>query len=241
MQEPIVFQTYASIEQATEVADQLRGRGIAATVVKVGPRLDSAIIGPDYGDKYAVKIMGSDFTEANKILYSDSNVDLDSVDVNHPLMLMNNEELKGIIAKPDEWGAENYSIALALLKSRGVTISETVIDSLKEERIAILSRRKKLSPYFLLTGYSSAILPCLFNALKYHQKVGGYVTDFIIYLPGFLGLFIGWVILRSRTTLPDGRQIPSFEEGTIKHGIAIVILNVLSWIISLLFGLFILA
>ena len=237
MQELITFQTGATIEDITEVADKLRGIGIKTEILKSKGRLDTVFIGTEYTDKYELKIPADDFTRANKLLYNTEQITAADLDTHHPLYGMSNDELKDILGKPDEWGPENYNFALALLKSRGVQITDNLLSELHDERINVLSEKKSMNFFPLLIGYATAILPFIMIVLKNKEIMGAKYTW---YFPGFLGLLIGLVILQSKTTLPDGRRIPTFNNRTLKHAIVIVGLNILAWIVYIILLIYVL-
>ena len=57
--------------------------------------------------------------------------------------------------------------------------------------------------------------------------------------PGLFGVLIGAVIIVSKTTLPDGRRISTFDNRTIRHGLAILGMNMLAWFINGLLAAFV--
>jgi hypothetical protein len=113
----ITYQTFSVLDDAMLVAATLHQNGILTEVSKKSPKLDSVFIGTDYVDEYDLKIPADKFGEANAILLK--NAQEGEVSADHPLHSMDNEELKAIVAAPDEWGADNYIVATQLLKKKG--------------------------------------------------------------------------------------------------------------------------
>ena len=225
----IAYQKFPTAEDAERVAELLRAEGITCEVVKLQAKLAAVYIGTEYTEQYELQIPQESFVRANKILYSDAVVDMGNIDTSHPLYAMTDGELKDIVSKPDEWGPENYSVAMALLKSRGISISTTQLAQLEEERINTLSVRKPISGYVLMLGYACALMPFLLNGLHYYNS--SKVIP-VWYFPGLFGVLIGAVIIVSKTTLPDGRRISTFDNRTIRHGLAILGMNLLAWVIN---------
>jgi hypothetical protein len=229
MQNLIAYQKFPTAEDAERVAELLRAEGITCEIVKLQAKLAAVYIGTEYTEQYELQIPQESFVLGNKILYNDAAVDIGNIDTSHPLYPMTDDELKDIVSKPDEWGPENYSVALALLKSRGISISATQRAQLEEERISTLSERKPISGYVLLLGYACALMPFLLNGLHYYNSTK---VIPVWYFPGFFGVLIGAVTVVSKTTLPDGRRISTFDNRTIRHGLAILGMNLLAWVIN---------
>ena len=225
MQELLTYQTYPSADLAYEAAEQLQGQGITTEVLKTPQILGSAIIGSSSADHYLLKIDAADFARANKILFSGEELDINSVPPDHPLRTMSNDELHDIISKPDEWGPDNYKVALALLKSKGADVSGDKLLELERSRIQTLSVQKSMSSFLLLTGYAVAFLPFIILTTSI-------LPFYLLYFPGAYGLIVGMVAVSSKNTLPDGRRVLTYTNSTRIHGVIIIILNILFLIIN---------
>ncbi len=195
------------------------------------------LIGNDYGDKIILKIAGSDFIAANDVLYN-TPIRLADVPAEHPLIAMPSAELLDILSKPDEWGAYNYRIAKELLAERGIAIAESKLKRLAEERTAILSERKKISPVLIAAGYASSLVNMGRMFFYVGFAAGGLgannvMSEAIWYFPGFFGLVLGGIIVGVKNTLPNGDRTPVYTAGTIKHGVAMFALNALAWLVNI--------
>jgi hypothetical protein len=231
----LLFQTFSTYDRAKVVADALEANGILTDIVQNTRRLDATIIGQSYDDKFILSIPAEDFTRANELLNNLARVNADDISSDDPLQVMNNAELLDIVAKPDEWGIVNYNVALALLKKRNVPIPEGSLTQMEEKRISVLSERKPMQPLLLVLGYMSCLLHFLLVYLKYsvHSE-----PLYSWYFPGIFGLLLGAIILQSKTTLPNGQRIATFDERTIKHGKALLLLSAVSWLGNIVLFLF---
>lgn len=230
MKELIVFQSFEMEEDAKELAAMLEEEGITAEATSLPRRMDAVLIGNDFTNNYVVKIASGDFELANKVIYGYQDQAMD-VGADHPLRAMSDEELMAVVSSPDEWGADNYKIALALLEQRGKPVTDAMLQELQHKRIAVLAEKKKLSGWLMLIGYLTALLPAARNIP--HIAEGGNSISYWFF-PGALGLLIGMSVIVARTTLPNGQRVLTYDAASIKHGMWIVGVNVLSWVVNFL-------
>lgn len=229
MQELATFQSFAVAEDAMAVATMLQEAGIVAEVVKRTGQPLAVYTGAEYADQYELQIATADFKQANELLYSGNAADINQLDSSHPLYNLTDKELLAIIAKPDEWGPDNYNIAVTLLKSRGTNITDEYLARLRTERAGKLAVKKKFSSTLIVLAYAMGVAPYLQNLSLAHSR--GNVVAW--YFPGFFGILVGLIITRSTTTLPDGSQVATYDAATVKHGRNIIVLNVVCWVASL--------
>jgi len=92
-----------------------------------------------------------------------------------------------------------------------------------------------LIPYFLLLGYMASVVHIVFIILRYQDdsKYAG-----VWYFPGLFGIFLALVILQSKTTLPDGRRIVTYNSNVIRHGMIMLGLNILAFVVNILIWVF---
>ncbi len=231
-EELIVYRLYATIEDAVKAELCLQHEGIETEVVADSRRLPEAYLGTDYSDQIILRIPAADFPVANKILLESSKVDVKDIDPSHPLMSLNTDELLDVVAKADEWGPENFNIARALLASKGLNIPDEKLEELETQRINALSERKTLNPFVMALGYCSGM--GAIAGIVYNYLIHSSLSNSIWFMPGIFGIFIGAIIMQSKSTLPDGTRFPTFNDSTIRNGIAMFVINILSWVICLL-------
>ena len=230
MADIITFQTFNTFQEASEVKEILQKEGIHSSIAKGSQVFDAVIVGGSNAEMYELKMDSTNFSKARTALYNSPNFKIEDIDPAHPLFDMSDDELQNIISKPDEWGPENYNIALFLLRQRGVNISNEVINELQDKRAVALSEKKPMSTYILALGYGAAIIPFITNFLSDDRKE----ENFLWYFPGLFGLLISWVILQSKITLPNGKRVTAYSDSILIHGLIIFGLNILSWIINFL-------
>ena len=233
----LTFKTYPSATDATEAAETLRQHGIHTEVIKAAQQYTYFVTGGNYNENYVLKIAQDDFSKANELLKSEEPAVIDVVDAHHPLQAMNTDELKAILEKPDEWGSENYGVALAILKSRGITYTQDAITHLKEERINVLSQQKTANPLLLFIGYVMSCLYFFIYLMNYlnmpTRTIQGIFWNFL----WALGIILGLVLAGSKTTLPDGSSRPTYTSRSMLHGRLIIILYIISIITRLVHDL----
>jgi hypothetical protein len=234
MDELIVFQSLELEEDAKELAAMLEEEGITAVVGKLPKRMDAVLIGSDFTNNYVVKIAGSDFERANEVIYGYQEQAM-AIEADHPLRVMSDEELMAVVSRPDEWGADNYRIALALLQQRGKPVTEAMLQALQQQRIATLAEKKRLSGWLVLIGYLTALLPAARNIP--HIAEGSNSLS-VWFFPGALGLLIGMSVIVARTTLPNGQRVLTYDAASIKQGMWIVGVNIVSWVVNFLVMMF---
>lgn len=223
--------TFASQADAEAVAEQLKEHGIDAELVKKFARLDEAIIGTDYSDRFELYVADSDYKKANEIVYSGDGVAPEMVAPGHPLLRMSNDELLSVLKDADEWGPDNYKIALGVLGSRGVEVGEAELAQMRQDKTNRLLQKKHMSSGVLLLGYLVALIPYF----PYPMFSPCQDDSLVLYAPGVFGIIIGVTILKSRTRLPDGKRVNTYSNRSMLHGRLIVALNLLMWLINVVF------
>lgn len=227
MSEPLVFQQFENIIDAERVATILEEAGISAMVEKPAAILDSNFIGTNYVPSYNLMLDGADFEEARELLLEKAEINLDEIDKDYLLLSFTEQELMDVIARPDEWGVYNYNIATALLKQKGVTVSTEQKESFAKERLAELSKQKSFGMFWIIVAYAIPLLNLAYVIANYET----YISSNLAWLfPGIGGLIIGFILVYSKKTLPNGTSIPVYIEKHRKHGPIILKVNALVWI-----------
>ena len=143
------------------------------------------------------------------------------------LLSFSEEELMDVIAKPDEWGFYNYNIATALLKKKGVTVSAEQKEVFEKERLAELGKQKSLSLFWIGVGYAIPLINVIYAVIYYDT----YIANNLRWLfTGVAGLIIGFILVYSKRTLPNGTRIPVYIDKDRKHGPILLKVNAIFWI-----------
>ncbi|MEO8405929.1 MAG: hypothetical protein ABI480_15085 [Chitinophagaceae bacterium] len=194
------FLNFNDIESANIVTEKLKENGIEHIIDRSKPLLDTSIVGSSFDQNFHVKLRRMDFQKGHKALEEYYKTQVDNVSNDYYLMSFSDDELKDIIAKPDEWGHFNYQLAQKLLKDKGIEVSERTLNELKEKRINKLAQPEKASRFLLILGYG--FIP--FGAI--------------------IGFLIGRHLFYSKKTLPDGKVVFSYFESDRRHGHRIMII-----------------
>ena len=229
----INFQSFSNQADAQAIADKLQNAGITADVAKKAKRGDVFLQVGDYVDDYVLRIAPEDFDKANKILHS-VEIDIAGIEPGHPLLALSIDELKDVIAKADEWGADNYAVATTLLKSKGIVFTNEELKQMQQERLTVLSQRKPASTTLIIIGYILALYPFLLIGIQQQNHVPTLFPNVKWLFPGLFSPAIAWSILVARTTLPNGKRIATYNDSSIRHGIFIAAANVFAWVLGLL-------
>src|SRR5690348_14902569 len=142
------FETFLSFSDdnlATLAAEKLQKSKIDFFIERSKPLLDESIIGNSIDQNIHIKIRRTDFQSAHKALEDYYQTQLENIDKDYYLLSFSIDELKEIVAKPDEWGHFNYQLAQKLLKEQGLEVDPVTLTRLKEDRIKELAKPEKAS------------------------------------------------------------------------------------------------
>lgn len=206
MSDFLTFRSYETEDEATTAQTLLNRNNIPNVLSEERALLDSTMIGQQFDAPYRVKVPAEHFSKAEQVLRT--SVDISGIDVepDYYLLSFSTEELKEVIEKKDEWGAYDYALALKLLKEKGITFTATDLEQLHKKRIEVLAAPENGVSIWMLIGYLSALLG------------------------GAMGIFIGFILMRARKTLPDGSRAFIYNDRSRAHGMYIAILGIIAGI-----------
>ena len=107
-----------------------------------------------------------------------------------------------IIFNPYEWGRLDYLLAQHILNERGIDISDTAVQDIKNEKIAEMSQKILVSRTRIIVGY---VLAFLFP---------------------MAAVIIGFTIKHNRIILPNGKKFYIHPETQRKHGANIINISI---------------
>lgn len=189
-----VLKKYSSIDQAQEVVTLLNSNKIETEIGNNIPPVDNLLTGNNITPEFEIKIKISDFENANKLLQSIAEDQINQVDKGYYLFSFSDEELYDIILKQDEWNEFDYSLAKKLLSERGKPINEELIKSLKKQRLNDLAKPEENQKPWIVAGYIFALLG------------------------GFFAIIIGYVLMTSKKNLPNGQRVYSYNTNDRQQG-----------------------
>ncbi len=149
--------------------------------------------------RFIIKVSPDKFLEVDKIQHILASKNIENVDSSHYLFDFTDAELYEILIKSEEWSAFDYELSKKILIDRGKQIDNGFLDSLKAVRI-----NDQMKP----------------ESIQSNTIVLGYVFTLI---GGFIGIFIGWNIISTKKTLPNGDRIYVYDEKDRIQGKRIVI------------------
>lgn len=215
MSEFITYEKFATVPELKEFVELLQTHNIPYELEDDVQLFDASFANIQHHRDYRIQLLPEDFERVNEIRNNIAISELDQVDADYYLFDFTNEELIDLISKQDEWSPFDYQLAQKILKARGQEVSTKEINKLKDQRIAELSEPEKHNPFWIVIGY-------IFSALG-----------------GLFGIIIGWYIVFSKKTLPNGQRIYTYNESDRKHGKIILIIGIPILVIVVLIRLFI--
>lgn len=162
--------------------------------------------------KYAVHLDKADFGRVQNLLLRKAVVEtLTDAEPDHYLFGFSTEELIEIVRKPDEWSAFDVILTRQILHQRGVSVSDEQMQGLVQERFQALATHEKPASFWLGVG-------------------------FVLALAGGLGgVLIGLNYFNDKKRLPNGQQVPTYDEATRRKGRLMLTIG------GVVFGLLVLA
>ncbi len=197
-----VFATYMSFqsaEQASAYIEVLKAHDISYSAEGSEHIAPEVYTGTTLLPKVVLKLYPKDFTRVNELVEQEivNHIDLE----NHQFNQFNNEELRDILEKPDEWSAEGVAVAKKLLTKRGVEVSDDELQEIREQRLLNIRRGKKAKPITMLLWFIGITFGTYLN---------------LLFLIGGIGM--GYYYAYDKSTDPDGNKYYTFEPQTRKYG-----------------------
>jgi hypothetical protein len=214
MEEFLTFQKYTNKESVLELEKILKENKIIYLLEDHSTSVDSNILGNASVKEFRIKIKNNDFEKVDKLLQVIILKELDQVDQNHYLFKFSDNELFEIITQKDEWSRYDYLLAQKILQERGKEINPEIIQLIKKQRIAELSKPEESQKGWIFAGY-------LFASLG-----------------GFLGVIIGWHLLTHKKTLPNGDRVYTHAKSDRAHGNRIAIIGFIMFLVLIGIRLF---
>jgi hypothetical protein len=203
------FQTFASAEAAQPLLNRLARQGIMARTTFDNGQLafDPSFANNQLTSKFIVKLHLADFERASQLLADMNEHAISQADPTHYLFAFTDEELFDLLVKPDEWSSFDVALASQLLRQRGRDISSDTLKLLRQHRVAALAEPERDHKTWVMGGYLSAMLGGLF------------------------GLLIGYQLYFHRKQLPDGRRVYAYSATDRVHGLRIMTLGIVMFIL----------
>lgn len=229
------YRTFRRFDSETEAAtftQFLMANGISATIEKVPPILDRTLVGEAPGANIEVKVPADRFVAAQQLLRDNVHIDLDDIEPDYYLLSFTDKELLDIVHRPDEWGEYDQALAVALLRERGVAITEEQVEAAEEARIVELANPRPISGTALAGIYSVGLAGFVISLLASYELLHGRTP--IAFFAGLMAaspLATGIAFMKGRRTLPDGTSAFMFDERARRHGRIMIISSLIGLVI----------
>ncbi|WP_196890449.1 hypothetical protein [Aureivirga marina] len=197
------FKKFQTVNQAKEVEELLKENHIESIVTDDTPPVDITFSGSTLQYSAEIKIKEEDFKRAEVILKEHAENDLDKISKDYYLFQFTDEELYDVLLKYDEWNEFDYLLAQKILKDRGRKVDLKLIDGLKRQRMLDLGKPEKSDKSWIAVGYILSL-------------VGG-----------IFGLIIGYSLMNSKKTLPNGQRVYAYSKEDRNHGVKIFYLGII--------------
>lgn len=206
----VPFKQFSNKEDAEEMFEFLKNKGIVVELSKVEGILDEVIIGTSPGNRFEIKIKEENFKKALDLMDEFSESILNTIDPSYFLFSYTNEELLEVLTKPYEWSELDVVLSKKILKDRKVTIDPKEIEKKQESHLEELAKPEDGQEIWIIVGYICA------------------------FVGGFFGLLIGYFIWQAKKNLPDGTKVPAYSETVRKHAFRIFIISAIIFPITIL-------
>ncbi|QDW26745.1 hypothetical protein [Pedobacter sp. KBS0701] len=204
----VTFQRFNDKAAALGIAETFRENGIECGVEDVSENFDVSFANNEINKDFRIKLKPADFERADTLLLQLAEKDLADIDPGYYIFDFNNDELKEIIEKQDEWSSLDFLLAKKILKERGVEVNLSQIQTFKEKRLAALAKPEESPKVLIVAGYMLAV-------------VGGLIA-----------IVIGAYLRTHKKLLPNGERVFGYAASDRAHGERILILGTLGLILS---------
>jgi hypothetical protein len=199
------FRNFSTWPQAKELETLLNKNDIKTVLADNISVADLSFSGNTLLDKYEIKIKSSDFEKAEAILEKEAEDIINKIDPNYYLISFTNEELYGVLLKPDEWSIFDYKLAQKILTNRGKILDLEMLSSLKKDRLKILAKPEENQRPWIIAGYLFALFG------------------------GGLGIIIGYSLWKSKKTLPNGERLHTYNQKDRISGKKIFFISIIAF------------
>ncbi len=224
----ITYKKFATPWEAEPVIKVLKENFIYYEFIKSTPIADSIIAGQVSDYSYELLIDQDQFEQANQVLQDVADTEVGQLAEDYYLFSFSNKELKEILAKPDEWGEYDYSLARKILEERGIWSTDQQLEEIKAVRNKELAKPESdsTSGNLMITGYVFSVVGLLLTLIPttYLFAIVGTSTGYLFSIAGpFLGLTIGLTIMNSTKILPDGKRVYTYTQKSRKDSRVLVV------------------
>jgi hypothetical protein len=195
--------TFKKFPDATEARAQqqfLIDNGIECIFIDSSAAMGSAMAG-ELSKEYEIQLHPDSFEKAEELFEKQAESMMSDLPEDYYLLEFSDEELHEVILKHDEWSEFDYVLARKLLAERGKSIDESLIKTLRKERITELAKPEQNQTAWIIFGYLASLAG------------------------GFFGIITGYVLYTSQKTLPNGQMVHTYNKQDRMHAKNMLILG----------------
>ncbi|GAB4408264.1 MAG: hypothetical protein OHK0039_11220 [Bacteroidia bacterium] len=190
----ITLRTFASQADALPLLQLLENNGIAYRLEDQGRQFDPFFAFNEVGARVLVQVRRRERKQAEELLLRIAELYFTGLPKRHFLLSFSDDELRDVLAQPDQWSQEDLVAARYLLRERGAGLTDREIDDLYRARIAAIRQPRKGDAAGLQLGWFTAL------AL------------------GPLGIITGYSYYQLQATDPEGDTYHVYDPGTRRAG-----------------------
>lgn len=201
-------------DDALELIKVLENHQIDYELEDNSSRLGTSFGGDINTNEFELKIHSGNFEKVESLEEELIKEDVETFEGDYYLFYATEQELTEIIMQKEAWSKFDYLLAQKILRERGKEVSPDVLNALRKQRIQDLSAQETSPSYLIYLGYFFGVLG------------------------GFLGIFIGYHLMKYKKVLPNGEKLYGFAPNDRRHGQNILILSVIGFIFWMAVKLF---
>ncbi|GGG36613.1 hypothetical protein [Hymenobacter glacieicola] len=203
------YQRFPNVEVAQPLLQLLHQHNIPYETKLDQPRIDPSFAFNPTNSYFVVQLRPEDFDIARTLELDANDALTVSAAPDHYLFSFSDEELLDVLLKPDEWNSFDVALARRILRQRGHDVSPALTERLRQQRLQDLARPEPPQKAWILFGYAMALLG------------------------GIVAVFIGWHLYSHKKQLPNGQQVLAFQPRDRAHGLRIVVLGGVCFLLAL--------
>jgi hypothetical protein len=231
MSELATYQQFFTVEEAQPILSLLDEHRIPYTFKISRVSFDKIYVGGVIPEQFDLKIPTDQFERVDALLLENIDVNVDDLEKDHYLLSSTEEELRDMIANPDEWSKQDYLFARELLKRRGIVYTKEQLRELSNKKNEVLAKpEKSIDGGWIALAY---IVPII-------SGIGMWFTSMTI-LPfwlSFASILIGVSLWKFKKLLPNGTRTWIYQKEDRDHGRNIFFISLaalLSTLIAMIF------
>ncbi len=213
----IPFRRFANKELAESYLEIFQKNGIQCRMGDNLPSADLTFSNSTVTNQFEILLPEEEFEKAERLMLDLMATEIENLPEDYYLYEFEDEELKEILIHPQEWNELDQLLAKKLIEERGLDFSQEEVEEIQKEEIKKVQKTDQTPIARILFCYVFIILAFFFKLL----------LIFLVFM-----IAQGYILWNSKRKLPDGDQIPQYNETTRLHGQIIFYFGILIAILS---------